>query len=306
MNNLKQNQDIKYRKMEGIVMKTIKKILCFVVTVAIVVAGFQVTAEAATKVKLNKKAVTLTITDSKKNPTTTLKVKGVSSKVAKKAKWSTSKKSVATVKKGKVTAKKAGKATITCKVKGKKYTCKVTVKDNRTKNTGTLNVTITQKASETGLGPKHPAHAPKGFEDLVSDSYLRSKGGGEPYGVNKITVTYNGKDVTNEAKYEIDNTQVACVTSPGVIKATNQGMLFNLTVSYKGVEKTFRMGKTTVANSHIICYCGEVFARDEFCTLQNPCSDDEPCPHCKHSKENRCGGHWIGQYVQYIDIRIKE
>ena len=47
-------------------------------------------------------------------------------------KWKTSKKSVATVSsKGVVTAKKAGKATITCTLKnGKKYTCTVTVKDN--------------------------------------------------------------------------------------------------------------------------------------------------------------------------------
>ena len=47
-------------------------------------------------------------------------------------KWKTSKKSVATVNsKGIVTAKKTGTAKITCILKnGKKYTCKVTVKDN--------------------------------------------------------------------------------------------------------------------------------------------------------------------------------
>lgn len=269
-------------------MKTMKKILCFVVAIAVVTAGFQITAEAATKVKLNKKKVTLTITDSKKNPTTTLKVKGVSSKVAKKAKWSTSNKKVATVKKGKVTAKKAGKATIICKVKGKKYTCKVTVKDKRTKSTGTLNVTITQKASETGLGPDFP----------------RAISGKDPYGINKITVTYNGKDVTNEAKYEIDDPQVACVTSPGVIKATNQGMRFYLTVYYKDEKKTVEMRKTTVPYTYIECYCGAVFASDECCTLQNPCG--RTCPFCEHLKNCRELGNWIVQYIRYIDIRIKE
>ena len=47
----------------------------------------------------------------------------------KSVKWSSSKSSVASVNaKGKVTAKKAGTATITAKVGGKKYTCKITVK----------------------------------------------------------------------------------------------------------------------------------------------------------------------------------
>lgn len=269
-------------------MKTMRKVLCFVVAVAMVSALIANPVEAAAKAKLNKKKVTLTITDSKKNPTTTLKVKGVSSKVAKKAKWSTSNKKVATVKKGKVTAKKAGKATITCKVKGKKYTCKVTVKDKRTTNKGELNITITEKASETGLGPKFP----------------RQYSGEDPYGINKITVTYNGKDVTNEAEYEIDKTQVACVTSPGVIKATNQGMLFNLTVYYKDAKKTFRMGKTTVPHTYIECYCGAVFATDECCTLQNPCG--RTCPFCEHLKNCHELGNWIVQYIRYIDIRIKE
>ncbi len=78
------------------------------------------TVEAASKVKLNKKKITLYV-----GKTTTLKVKGTKKKV----KWSSSKKSVATVSsKGKVKAKKKGTTTITAKVGGKKYKCKVTVK----------------------------------------------------------------------------------------------------------------------------------------------------------------------------------
>lgn len=268
-------------------MKTMRKILCFVAAVALVIAWMPNTVEAVTKAKLNKKKVTLTITNSKKNPKTTLKVKGVSKKAAKKSKWSTSNKKVATVKKGKVTAKKAGRATITCKVKGKKYTCRVTVKDKRTKNTGTLNVTITQKASETGLGPKFP----------------RQYSNEDPYGVNKIMVTYNGKDVTNEAEYEVDEPEVATVPSPGVIKATNYGIRFHLTVYYKDVKKTVEMRKTTVPHTYIECYCGAVFATDECCTLQNPCG--KTCPFCEHLKNCRELGNWIVQYVRYFDIRIK-
>lgn len=79
-----------------------------------------ITAEAATKTKISKTAISITV--GKKY---TLKVSGTKKKVT----WSSSKKSVATVSsKGVVTAKKKGTATITAKVSGKKYTCKVTVK----------------------------------------------------------------------------------------------------------------------------------------------------------------------------------
>lgn len=78
-----------------------------------------VPAEAAT-VKLNKTKLTLYTGDSY-----TLKVKGTSSKV----KWSSNKKSIATVSsKGKVTAIKAGKVKITAKAGTKKLRCTVTVK----------------------------------------------------------------------------------------------------------------------------------------------------------------------------------
>ena len=76
-------------------------------------------AQAAT-LKLNKKKYSMYTGSSY-----TLKVKGTS----KKAKWSSSKKSVATVNsKGKVTAVKAGKAKITAKVGSQKLTCSITVK----------------------------------------------------------------------------------------------------------------------------------------------------------------------------------
>ena len=75
-------------------------------------------AQASSKVKLNKTKITLLTGKAYQ-----LKVKGTTSKV----KWSSSNKSVATVKNGKVTAKKAGKTTITAKIGKKKLTCKVTV-----------------------------------------------------------------------------------------------------------------------------------------------------------------------------------
>ena len=57
---------------------------------------------------------------------TTLKMTGTSAK----AKWSTSNKKIVTVdSKGKITAKKAGTAKVYCKINGKKYIVKVTVKN---------------------------------------------------------------------------------------------------------------------------------------------------------------------------------
>jgi hypothetical protein len=80
-------------------------------------------AQAKNTVKLNKTKATLYVGDTVK-----LKLTGTGKRVT----WSSSKKSVATVSStGKVKAKKVGKVTITAKVSGKKYNCKVTVKETK-------------------------------------------------------------------------------------------------------------------------------------------------------------------------------
>ena len=81
------------------------KVFITAIATATLATSFTTTTEAATKVYLNKKSVTLT-----EGKATTLKVKGISSKTT--VKWSTSNKRVATVKKGKITAKKKGTAII--------------------------------------------------------------------------------------------------------------------------------------------------------------------------------------------------
>lgn len=90
-----------------------------------------VNTQAKAKIKLNKTSITL-----QKGKTYTLKLKGTK----KKAKWTSSKKTIATVtKKGKVTAKKSGTAVITAKIGKKKYKCKVKVWQKTTTKKPTPN-----------------------------------------------------------------------------------------------------------------------------------------------------------------------
>lgn len=79
-----------------------------------------VKAEAAGKIKLTKKKVVLEI-----GKTKTLKVQNTNKKV----KWSTSDKKIVKVKKGVLTPVATGAATVTAKVSGKTFNCKVTVVD---------------------------------------------------------------------------------------------------------------------------------------------------------------------------------
>lgn len=112
--------------------KICKQTFAWVLALMMIFSVFPATqVNAATKPKLSKTKITMTVGQSKK-----LKVKGISKKRAKRIKWKSSKKKVVTVTKtGKIKARKAGKATITAKVGKKKLKCKVTVKKKRKKST---------------------------------------------------------------------------------------------------------------------------------------------------------------------------
>ena len=89
----------------------------------------------AVPVKLSNTSLSLEV-----GGTFDLKITGATGTV----KWSSNKTSVATVSSsGKVTAKKAGTATITATVSGKKYTCKVTVKEKKKEKYGSVSGNIT-------------------------------------------------------------------------------------------------------------------------------------------------------------------
>lgn len=99
----------------------LKKISVILVCVALVFGSTQVNVEAKSKIKINKKIVTI-----KMGKTTKLKLKNNKKKI----KWSSKNKKIATVsQKGIVKGKREGKTTIIAKVGKKKYKCKVIVKD---------------------------------------------------------------------------------------------------------------------------------------------------------------------------------
>ena len=126
-------------------MRTIKKFLITALTMAMCVTMIgTANVSAATKVKLNKTKVTVTVGRSVK-----LKVKGTKVKV----KWLTSNKKVAVVKKGKVTGKKAGKVVITAKVGKKAYKCKVTVKKAVKEQETTKPVETVKPATPATVNP---------------------------------------------------------------------------------------------------------------------------------------------------------
>ena len=122
-------------------MQTMKKpvfrILAIIVICAIV-GGLVPSVQAdAAAVKISEKKKTMKVGES-----FTLTLKNAKGKVT----WKSSDKSVATVKKGVVTAAGEGKAKITAKNNGKKYTCKITVKPS-----GKTAVKYKLKVLNTGL-----------------------------------------------------------------------------------------------------------------------------------------------------------
>lgn len=108
-----------------------KKIWVFILFVLFSVIMCQNNVQAANQVKLNVTNAMMVKGDS-----FTLKVTGTKKKV----KWSSSKKSVATVKNGVVNAKKTGTTYITAKIGKKKYKCKVTVKSKKYINNKVVSI----------------------------------------------------------------------------------------------------------------------------------------------------------------------
>lgn len=331
--------------MEGTNMKVTKRLLAVIVIAAVMVTALpnMVEAKAKTKPVLNKKKVTLTITNTKKNPKATLKVKGVSNKIAKKAKWTTSNKKVVTIKKGKVTAKKAGKVTITCKVQNRRLTCKITVKDKRgteKPDNGVLKVEIKSLGSDSISAPgvyerlqlhgNAPHPVPKSSKEDPTSPYTeenvntykttRSKffSNGEPYLINsKIVATYNGKDVTNKASYMIQlNEDVGMIPQipNGMVNIADIKVISaydkpKLIAKYNGVEKSITIQQTIEERRFTMCYCGELFDPGSECdqhqsALTNEARATNDDKYLFYVYEKH-GGCWI-PYYKIVTLKEKE
>lgn len=146
--------------------------------------GITQTVEAA--VKLNYKSVTMT-----KGQKKTLKLSGTK----KTPTWSSSAPSVASVsKKGLVTAKKRGTATITAKVGSKKYTCKVTV-ETPALNKTSISLTVGKTYQLKVNGTKRTVtwkYANKKIATVNKSGKVTAKG----TGTTTITATVGGKNYT--------------------------------------------------------------------------------------------------------------
>ena len=170
-----------------------RKFLSFIIVLTLVFTLFPSTAEAASKVKINKTKTTIYV-----GKTETLKISGTNKTV----KWTTSNKNVATVSsKGKVTAKKTGTTTITAKVSGKKYNCKVTVKKPYINcSSKTLYVSDTYTLKLTGTSIKSIKSSNTKVATVSNKGKVTAKKAGT------ATITITGKDKkTYKCKITVKN-----------------------------------------------------------------------------------------------------
>lgn len=207
-----------------------KSIIAFALAIMLALSSTMVIpVEAKAAPKAKKIVLNVTKKTMKVGQTTTLKVKKVSpSNASKSVKYSTSKKSVATVdSKGKIKAKAAGTATITVTSKSNskvKATCKVTVKQPVKKIQISKNVLAVQKGKTVN-----------------------------------IKATVKPKNASNKKlKYKTSNKKIATVDSKGKVKGLKNGTVTITVTAADGSKKkatckvgvyTAKIKKATVSPS---------------------------------------------------------
>lgn len=207
-----------------------KSIIAFALAIMLALSSTMVIpVEAKAAPKAKKMVLNVTKKTMKVGQTTTLKVKKVSpSNASKSVKYSTSKKSVATVdSKGKIKAKAAGTATITVTSKSNskvKATCKVTVKQPVKKIQISKNVLAVQKGKTVN-----------------------------------IKATVKPKNASNKKlKYKTSNKKIATVNSKGKVKGIKNGTVTITVTAADGSKKkatckvgvyTAKIKKATVSPS---------------------------------------------------------
>lgn len=204
------------------------------------------TVEAAT-IKISKSKVSLI-----KGKSETLKVNGTSSKI----KWTTSNKKIVKVNnKGKVTAVSKGTATITAKVNGKNYKCKVTVETpSISYTTLTLIKGDSQTLKVTGTKQKITwSTSNKKIATVSSKGKIKAVKNGNV----KITAKVGGKTYTCKVRVEtpsISKTSLSLTLGESgyiYITGTNQNILWSsrnesVATVESGKINTKSVGSTTI------------------------------------------------------------
>lgn len=218
-------------------MKNMKKVFAFVLALAMILTTYQPTATyAATKAPtISAKKMTLQVGSKK---TLTVKKAGKNATL----KWSSSKKSVATVsKKGVVKAVKAGTANVKCKVvtKSKKHytlTCKVTVK-----NAAVSKTVSTQKALAAALKDKNVKNL-----TIKTDKEVAFNIPSGNYGKVNLTVDAPNADVVNAGTFKSINIKAI---KPNTWKEKAKGNTITVTADNARivVEAGASLSKVTVS-----------------------------------------------------------
>lgn len=216
-------------------MKQMKKLLAFVLAFAMIITIYQPSAAyaATPKTRLNAKTMTLQVGQKK-----TLKVKNAGKKA--KLKWSSNKKSIATVsKKGVVKAVKAGNAVVTCKVTTKngkttKLTCKVAVK----KTAKVTSLTVgSQSELEKALKNKNVTKITVATQGAVTFTVPQGN-----YSKVDLVINAPNADVVNNGKFKSIDIQAI---KPNTYRENAKGNV--ITVSATGDARVIVETGATVA-----------------------------------------------------------
>lgn len=232
-------------------------------------------------VKVSKKGMNAASRTLNKGQKYTLKLKGVKGKV----KWSSSKKSVVTVKAAKngksavITAKKPGSATITAKVGKKKLVCVVKVKGTTAVVTPKPNPTTAPKPTES---PKpQPTEAPKPTETPSPTPTEPVKPDEKPTPeptpaeVKADKITLNRESVTFTALNQTFSLSATVTPENAEEKAVGWNSINTSAVTVDENGKITAVGR---GSSEVFCFLksnGEVFAKCSV-TVQIPETKPEP------------------------------
>ena len=262
-------------------------------------------------VKASKKGMNVTSRTLDKGQKYTLKLKGVKGK----AKWSSSKKSVVTVKAAKngksavITAKKPGSATITATVGKKKLVCVVKVKGTTAVVTPKPNPTTAPKPTES---PKpHPTESPKPT-DAPNPTPTEAVKPEEkptpeptPVDVKANKITLNKESVTFTALNQTFS--LSAIVTPENAEEKAVGWNSN-NMSVVTVDKDGKITAVGKGSAEVFCFLksnGEVFAKCSV-TVQIPDTQPEPTkpePKPTEPEEVKVSGITLNPN---ISLKIKE